>query len=170
MKCPGIETLTLYGDRQLPEGKSRTVERHLDGCPRCRETVRSIERAAALTREKLALLAPETIPDIPFVAPEMEGPPKPGAGRLRGWFTTSVRVPVAALIVLFCLFLVLVVGLLTQWRELSALKAPYLEAKKQAEFYLIGEGQVQIIEASGREGAFEPINDPRIFVAREEQE
>ncbi len=71
MSCPSEGTWAAYADGELPRAQTSEVERHLDGCPRCRQLVlglRDENRLLSEILEEAAPLAAEPTSGIPSVA------------------------------------------------------------------------------------------------------
>jgi anti-sigma factor RsiW len=161
MKCQNEKILTMYLDHQLAAEKAAMVEEHIGTCSHCREEVKRIHQDIDFIGEKLGLLRPEAIPQKEFARPETAPDKANGfVGAVRHWFDVSIQVPITAMMIFILILAALIVGLVLQNRELSRIKKPYLIAKQEAEFILLDE------VAEG----YEPVEEPRIFVAREEKE
>jgi len=160
MKCLNKSILTRYFDRQFPAEKVAIIEEHLDTCPVCAEELKRIGGEVAFVDSKLTLLRPDKIPQKEFDMPDVRRDKSHAMKALRQLFGVSVRVPITVMMILFVILAALIVGLILQNRELSRVKKPYLVAKQQAEFILL----------DGVAEGFEPVEEPRIFVAREENE
>ena len=161
MKCQNEKILTMYLDRQFPADKAALIEEHIDTCSLCREKLERIQHDIDFIGEKLGLLQPDLIPRKEFAHPvAAEGKANGIMDALRRRFAVSIQVPVTAMVIFILILAALIVGLVLQNRELSRIKKPYLMAKQEAEFILLDE------VAEG----YEPVEKPRIFVAREEKE
>ncbi len=159
MKCLDKNVLTRYFDRQFSAEKAAIIEEHIDTCPFCKAELKRIGDEVAFVDSKLVLLRPDEIPRKEFAVPDAGREKSHIMTALRQFFGVSVRIPITAMVILIVMLAALIVGLVLQNRELSRIKKPYLVAKQQAEFILLDE------VAEG----FEPVEEPRIFVAREEK-
>lgn len=61
-----------YINKELDEARSTSVAQHLADCDRCRNAYHTLRNKIRFVQEKLTCLAPDMVPEMPFVIPEAQ--------------------------------------------------------------------------------------------------
>mgnify|MGYP000126744046 CR=1 FL=1 len=102
--------LSAYLDRELTPEEARAVERHLDGCPACREELEALRQTRALLRALPERPLPEDFwPELRRTLQRQAAAPRArGLTALGAWVDALRRRPAPALAVLAIVVLVAV--------------------------------------------------------------
>ena len=96
MVCGDRGLLRAYLDRELSSRQEAEVDRHVSGCPRCRETLAEMEQTAGLTRSRLAILSGDDTPAPALTVEELAARAREQrsvSGRLRSLVSLAGRAP-----------------------------------------------------------------------------
>ncbi|MCP4148711.1 MAG: hypothetical protein GY757_13270 [bacterium] len=176
MRCLKKNEIMEFIDNELAPEKQNEMENHLETCSKCREKIAQRNNRIQQLRQNFQLLEPLEIPEKPFEEPEYHNGPgiksQTGTGQriktwLKGLLDTSVAIPVPALIILLVVFSLMTATLISQHNKIAGMKIPFLANNQKSLLYFVNEKNIEAKSLDIDIDQFKPMNNPKIYKARE---
>lgn len=168
MKCLEDGRLQAYIDGELADAARADLDRHLDGCPACREKLAHLRSAGERAKARISSLDPARIPAPP---PLRTGKPRRPSRTWPFWRrlgTSSIRVPAAAAAMAALFALGLALGtILTSARGVTE-QTRFARRAEAAGLSLQGARSLQVSSLSLDLEKYRPVADPKIFTIKEQ--